>query len=313
MARTFGKVELGSIELFCLAAEQGSFTAAAEAAGISPAAVSRAMARLESRLGVRLFVRTTRRLRLTDSGQTYLLRCREALDRLQQGEREITGAQHNPSGTLRVSLPTTYGHARILPLLPAFQQRYPEVRFEIHVGNRNVDLVAEGYDLVVRARPLADSGLVARPLEQAELVVVAAPAYLAMRGTPQRLEELSRHQCIQFMLPSTGRQVAWPFMENGQETAILTRGDYQCSEDVSAGVRLALAGAGLYQTYRFMVEEALAEGRLCEVLADHGGCSRPFSLLYARDRLHTQALQLFIDYLLTALSPESRDHYAPLL
>lgn len=311
MSRYFNNVELGSIELFCLAAEQGSFTGAAQAAGVSPAAVSRAMARLEGRLGVRLFVRTTRSLRLTDSGERYLLHCREALDRLQEGEREITGAQQNPGGTLRLSLPTTYGHARILPLLPAFQQRYPQVRFDIHVGNRNVDLITEGYDLVVRARPLADTGLIARPLEMAELVVVAAPAYLANNGAPRTLEDLQQHQCIQFLLPSNGRPVAWPFMEKGRETAILTCGQYHCSEDVSAGVRLAQAGAGLYQTYRFMVEAALKRGELQEVLADHGGCVRPFSLVYARDRLHTRSLRLFIDYLVDALSPEQREPYAP--
>ena len=301
MARYFGNVELGGIELFCLAAEQGSFTGAAQAAGISPAAVSRAMARLETRLGVRLFVRTTRSLRLTDSGQTYLLHCREALGRLQEVERELTGAQQQPSGTVRLSVPTTYGHARILPLLPVFQQRYPQVRFDIHVGNRNVDLVAEGYDLVVRARPPADSGLVARPLEQAELVVVASPDYLAARGEPQDLSDLDSHQCIQFLLPSTGRHVAWPFMENGQETAMLTRGEYQCQEDVSAGIQLARAGAGLYQTYRFMVETPLARGELREVLAPYAGCARPFSLLYARDRLLSRPVRLFIDYLLEAV------------
>ncbi|WP_416392082.1 LysR family transcriptional regulator [Alloalcanivorax xenomutans] len=306
MARYFGNVELGGIELFCLAAEQGSFTGAAHAAGISPAAVSRAMTRLEARLGVRLFVRTTRSLRLTDSGQTYLLHCREALGRLQDVERELTGAQQRPAGTIRLSVPTTYGHARILPLLPAFQQHYPQVCFDIHVGNRNVDLVTERYDLVVRARPPVDSGLVARPLEQADLVVVASPDYLAKRGPPRSLSDLATHQCIQFLLPSTGRHVAWLFMKNGQETAMFTDGDYQCREDVSAGIRLALAGAGLYQTYRFLVEEPLAQGELREVLTPHGGCSRPFSLLYAKDRLLSLPVRLFIDYLLAAVPQHNR-------
>ncbi|MAX56020.1 MAG: LysR family transcriptional regulator [Alcanivoracaceae bacterium] len=301
MARYFGNVELGGIELFCLAAEQGSFTRAAQAAGISPAAVSRAMGRLEARLGVRLFVRTTRSLRLTDSGQTYLQHCQGALESLKEVERELSGAQQQPAGTIRLSVPTTYGHARILPLLPAFQRRYPQVRFDIHVGNRNVDLMAEGYDLVVRARPPADSGLVARPLEQAELVVVASPEYLATRGAPQNLGNLDDHQCIQFLLPRTGRHVAWLFMENGQETAMLTRGDYQCQEDVSAGIQLARAGAGLYQTYRFMVEAQLAQGELHEVLQPYAGCARPFSLLYARDRLLSQPVRLFIDYLLDSV------------
>ncbi len=139
MQRKFDDLLLGSIELFCLAAELGSFTLAATAASVTPAAVSRSVARLEERLGVRLFVRTTRQIRLTDSGRRYFEQCRDALSQLVDAEREATGQQATPAGVLRISMPTPYGHYRVLPLLPAFRERYPDVRVETHLSNRNID------------------------------------------------------------------------------------------------------------------------------------------------------------------------------
>ncbi|MFZ3206673.1 MAG: LysR family transcriptional regulator, partial [Pseudomonas sp.] len=152
MRRQFDDVLLGSIELFCLAAEIGSFTGAALAAGVTPAAVSRSVSRLEARLGVRLFVRTTRSIRLTEGGLAYHRQCRGALNQMLEAERELMGQQQAPSGTLRISIPTTYGHHRILPLLPEFRRHYPQVRVDIHLGNRNIDFVDEGYDLAIRVR-----------------------------------------------------------------------------------------------------------------------------------------------------------------
>ncbi|MFP3244818.1 MAG: LysR family transcriptional regulator, partial [Paraburkholderia sp.] len=133
MQRQFDDLLLGSIELFCLAAETGSFTAAANSAGVTPAAVSRSVARLEERLSVRLFVRTTRQIRLTDSGRRYFEQCRDALTQLAEAEREATGQQTAPSGVLRISMPTPYGHYRVLPLLAEFRERYPLVQVETHL------------------------------------------------------------------------------------------------------------------------------------------------------------------------------------
>src|ERR1700756_3722108 len=132
MHRHFDDVQLGSIELFCLAAEPGSFTAAANTAGVTPAAVSRSIARLEKRLGVRLFVRSTRSIRLTEGGQAYFQQCRAALDQLVDAERKVTGEQVQPSGTIRITTPTTYGHHRLLPLLPLFRARYPLIKVDVH-------------------------------------------------------------------------------------------------------------------------------------------------------------------------------------
>lgn len=298
MSRQFDDVLLGSIELFCLAAEVGSFTGAALAAGVTPAAVSRSVSRLEERLGVRLFVRTTRSIRLTDGGRDYHQQCRSALNQMLEAERRLTGQQLEPSGTLRISLPTTYGHLRVLPLLPEFRRRYPQVRVEVNLSNRNIDFVEGGYDLAIRVRAQPDSGLVARLLEDAALVVFAAPDYLARAGTPQDLDDLARHECIQFELPSSGRRIPWLFNGPDGPCEVLAESAYVCSEDLFGGVTLAKHGAGLFQTYRFMGERELAEGSLVEVLKPYAGRSRPFSLLYPHGRHVPLRLRAFIDFLL---------------
>ncbi len=300
MKRQFDDIQLGSIELFCLAAEHGGFTAAALVAGVTPAAVSRSVSRLEERLGVRLFVRTTRHIRLTEGGRSYFEQCRLALTQLVDAEREVTGQQLNPSGVLRISLPTTYGHYRILPLLPAFRERYPGVKVEVHLSNRNIDFVGEGYDLVIRVRAQPDSGLIARHLEDAVLVLVASPAYLQRAGIPETLDDLAHHECIQFELPSSGRRISWLFKENGKDREVHTDGSYCCSDDVLGGVTLAKSGAGLFQTYRFIVEQELAEGKLLEVLRPHSGRSRPFSLLYPHSRHIPIRVRVFVDFLMAA-------------
>ncbi len=298
MHRHFDDVLLGSIELFCLAAEAGGFTAAAHNAGVTPAAVSRSIGRLEKRLGVRLFVRSTRSIRLTEGGKAYFERCRAALDQLVEAERKVTGEQAQPSGTIRISTPTTYGHHRLLPLLPQFRARYPLIRLDVHISNRNIDFHDENFDVAIRVRAQPDSTMVARPLEEAPLVVVASPAYLKRAGTPKTLVELELHECIQFDLPSSGRQIAWLFQEDGHDKEILSPGNYSCSEDVLGGVTLAKAGAGLFQTYRFIVEKDLAEGTLVEVLQAYGGRSRPYSLLYPHGRLLPSRVRVFIDFLM---------------
>jgi DNA-binding transcriptional LysR family regulator len=303
MKRNFDEMQLGSIELFCLAAELSSFTAAANTAGVTPAAVSRSIARLEERLGVRLFVRTTRQIRLTDGGKRYFEECRSALQQLMEAERAVTGGQAAPAGPLRISVPTPYGHYRLLPVLPQFRRLYPDVTFEVHVSNRNIDFGGESYDMAIRGRAPDDSSLIARKLEDAELVLVASPAYLKRAGTPKSIDDLHKHECIQFDLPSTGRKIPWPFRIDGKQVDVETGGGYTCAEDVLGIVTLARAGAGLVQAYRFIVERDLAEGTLVELLPRHGGTSRPFFLLYPHARHLSLRMRTFVDFLTEKLIP----------
>ncbi len=288
-----------------MTAELGGFTAAAHEAGVTPAAVSRSISRLETRLGVRLFARTTRKISLTDAGRTYFAQCRQALDQLIEAERDIGGWQSVPSGVVRLSLPTPYGQFRILPLLAEFSAEYANVRFDVHTSNRNIDFVGDGYDLAVRARTPPDSGLIARKLEDAEVVVVAAPGYLRRAGTPKTTGDLKNHDCIQFVLPSSGRPIPWSFRVDGRDVDVATQGTYSCLEDVTAGVALTLSGAGLYQVYRFIVEQEIARGELTEVLTGLSGRSRPFSLLYPHKAHMPLRVRTVIDFLLRRLRSPS--------
>jgi DNA-binding transcriptional LysR family regulator len=298
MNRHFDDILLGSIELFCLAAEAGSFTGAAHTAGVTPAAVSRSISRLEKRLGVRLFVRSTRSIRLTEGGKSYFEQCRAALNQLVEAERKVTGEQIQPSGTLRISAPTTYGHHRLLPLLPLFRAKYPLIKLEVQISNRNVDFHEENFDLAIRFRSPPDSTMTARHLEDATLVVVASPAYLKRAGEPRKLADLEQHECIQFDLPSSGRRIPWLFKEDGNEREIILGGNYSCTEDLLACVTLAKADAGLFQTYKFIVKKELADGSLVEVLQAFGGCSRPLSLLYPHGRSLPSRVRAIIDFMI---------------
>ena len=301
MQRQFEGVLLGSIELFCLAAELESFTAAAAAASVNPAAVSRTVAGLEKRLGVQLFVRTTRQIRLTDPGKRYFEQCREALNHLADAEREATGQQTTPAGVLRISMPTPYAHYRVLPLLAEFRKRYPGVTVETHLSNRNIDFADEGFDLAIRGRAPRDSGLIARKLEDSELVVVASPIYLRRANKLKTLDDLANHECIQFELPSSGRNIPWQFNQDGNSVEISTLGGVGSSGDVLAGVTLARHGAGIFQTYRFVVEKDIADGTLTELLTQYGGCSRPFILLYPHGRHLASRVRGFVDFLMEKL------------
>jgi DNA-binding transcriptional LysR family regulator len=305
MQRQFEDLLLGSIELFCFAAELESFTDAATAASVTPAAVSRSVARLEERLGVRLFVRTTRQIRLTDEGRRYFEQCRGALNQLADAEREATGQQSTPSGVLRISMPTPYSHYRVLPLLAEFRARYPDVTVETHLSNRNIDFAEEGFDLAIRGRAPDDSGLIARKLEDAELVVVASPAYLKTalksKGKLDSPDDLIHHDCVTFALPSTGRNIPWIFRHDGADFETMVRSGYGTSGDVLAGATLARHGAGLFQTYRFVVEQDLKDGTLREVLTQYGGRSRPFVLLYPHARHLSSRVRCFVDFLVEKL------------
>jgi DNA-binding transcriptional LysR family regulator len=297
MSERFEAMQLGSIEMFCKAAELGGFTAAAVALGVTAAAVSRSIGRLEVRLGVRLFVRTTRRVNLTDDGRLYFDQCAQALAQIAQAGRAVAGHQDVPAGVLRISLPTTYAHYRLLPLLPQFAQAFPKVQIDVSVSNRNIDFVEEGFDLAIRLGVPQDSRLVARKLEDASLGVFAAPAYLKQHGVPKTLADLKKHACVQFVLPSTGKPMPWLLREAGQDIERTFTGQVRVQDDVLGCVSYAKAGGGLVQIYHFIAKQAQAAGELTEVLRAHAGRSRPFSVLYPHNRHLSARVRAFVDFL----------------
>ena len=301
MSRDFDPVQLGSIELFCKAAELGSFTLAAASLGLTPAAVSRGIARLEARLQVKLFARSTRQIRLTDDGRLYFEQCAQALAQIRETERALSGRQTDPGGMLRISAPTTYSHYRLLPCLAKFCARYPRLKIEINISNRNIDFVDEGYDLAIRLGVPEDSRLVARKLENATLGIFAAPAYLQARGVPQTPDDLHQHACIQFVMPSSGRPVGWRFMQDGQEQEIMFDAALSVTDDVLGCVSLARGGGGFCQSYHFIVADRLQRGELVEVLQPYAGCSRPFSILYPHNRHLAASVRAFVDFMLAEI------------
>ncbi|MFP5391849.1 MAG: LysR family transcriptional regulator [Gammaproteobacteria bacterium] len=292
---------LGNIELFCHTAELASFTKAAARAAVTQAAVSRAVSRLEAQFGVQLLVRSTRSVRLTERGRTFYEQCRQALHMLADAERELSGDQQETSGTVRLSLPTSYGHCRVLPILADFMQAHPRIKLDIQLSNRNADLIADGFDLAIRARVPADSGLIACKLEEAPLLMAASPAYLRRHGMPQSLDDLARHRCIGFERPRTGQLVPWLVLEEGAVREITPEPVLLISDDIQGVPRAAMHGLGICQTYRFMVEDQLRAGLLAEVLPAHGGATRPFSLLYPGQRHMPRRVRVLIDYLLARL------------
>lgn len=299
MKRHFNDMQIGSIELFCLAAEHKSFTIAAAEAGVTPTAVSRSIGRLESRMGVKLFSRTTRRVNLTDAGQQYFEQCSQALAQLIDAEQCVMGRQNKPAGLIRISLPVTYGHIRIFPLLTEFKALYPDVLFDVNLSNRNVDFIGEGYDISIRVRQQPDSSLIARHFEDLDLIIIASPKYLSSRPIPRVLEDLAYHDCIQFKLPSTGINIPWIFNTADGLCEVNTKGSFRCSEDLVAGVTLAVNGAGLFQSYRLFAEEDIKAGRLVEVLKDYSGATRPYTILYPGNKLMPLRLRVFIDFLIS--------------
>lgn len=282
MARRFD--HLSDVEAFITVVDKGTVSAGAVALATTPTVVSRAIKRLEARLGVQLLRLTTRRLGITEAGSLYLDKMREAFSLIDHVERTLQAPGEALGGRLRLSAPTTYGHYRLPPLLALFCQKHPEVQIELYLCNRNVDLVAENFDLAIRVGALPDSGLVGRTLEEARLCLVAAPGYLASAGTPATIEALKQHTCLSFIVPSSGRIRPWCLMENGQPQEWTPQGNIRVAEDVLGLVSLARSGMGICQTYEFIVREQLGNGQLVELLGPASGCHRRFSIIYPPHR-----------------------------
>jgi len=295
MARQFD--HMADVEAFVTIADKGKISAAAVALGTTPSVLSRAVARLEARLGIQLMRRTTRRLSMTEAGNLYLEQMRHAFGLIADAERAIQGQDGELSGKVRLSVPTTYGHYRLPALLQPFMARHPQVSIELSISNRNVDLVAEGYDMAIRLGELADSGLAAKRLGDEAVCLVASPDYLKRAGTPQNLEQLGRHACLPFIMPSSGRQAPWLLHVDGQDIDWLAPARMLVSDDVLGVVSLAQQGLGICQTYHFVAQERLNSGQLLEVLPGLRGRSRPFTLIYPPHRRMSAASRALIDSL----------------
>jgi DNA-binding transcriptional LysR family regulator len=279
---------------FARVVEANGFTSAARALGLSKASVSKLVARLEDRLGVRLLNRSTRRLGLTEAGRDYYERARRILAEVEEAEQSAASRQANPRGQLRVNAPVTFGQTHLAPLLPRFMRRYPQVHVDMVLNDRFVDLIEEGFDLAVRVAELPSSSLIARRLCDAPHVAAAAPAYLKARGIPKHPNDLMHHDCLIYSYLATGEE--WRFIEAGKSFGVRVSGPLRANNgDVLR--HAAVAGLGIVYGPDFVVSEALASGALVKLL--EGWCTRDAGVyaVYPPGRPLGAKLRVFVDFL----------------
>ncbi len=285
---------LESMAVFVKAADLGSFTAAADALGLSSQMVGKHVGFLEKRLGARLLNRTTRRQSLTAIGQTFYERCRAILTEAEAAEALVHDLSASPRGRLRVNAPVTFGACSLAPLVMRYLRTYPGVEVELTLNDRYVDVVDEGYDVVIRLGPLKDSNLVARVLRPFHLVACASPAYLAARGTPLTPHDLAGHECLGFIYASGFPFSEWRFFKDGRDHTIAVRSRFQ-SNDSRILRDAALDGCGIILQADSFVGDDLASGALVRVLADYETPSREMHALFHGGRPPTPKLRTFVD------------------
>lgn len=295
---------LESMAAFVKAAELGSFAAAAESLGVSPQMVAKHVAALESRLGLRLISRTTRRQSLTEFGQRYCESCRTILGDIQDAEAEATEVRKVARGVLRINAPVTFGTHALLPVITRYLVENPEVQADVVLSDRLVDLVEDGFEAVIRIGPLSEtSALSARELSPYKLIACAAPGYFEERGVPATPDDLSRHECLGFSYWSQAMAREWTFRKAGTLFRIPVHGRLRAN-DWKGLHHAALVGFGVTLGPMVALRDDIAAGRLVQVLADYDGPSRPMHLLYAQDRRMTPKLRHFIDTVLAAFPRE---------
>ena len=256
---------LKDIPVFVASVEAGSFAQAAVRLHLSRSAVGKSIARLEERLGVRLFHRTTRSQRLTDNGALFYERCLRALEEIRGAESQLETGKHQVSGRLRVAVPVLFGRQCIAPLLIELAQEHPGLELEMSFSDRVVDLVEEGFDMAVRNAALADSSvLVARKLGEHRMVLCAAPEYLLKKGQPQSVNDLSQHTAINYL--SAGRVLSWQLMDNEGTSHTFTPRSSLNMDDLQAICDAALAGHGIAWLPCWMVSKDIHEGKLVPLL-----------------------------------------------
>lgn len=296
---------LASISAFVRTAEQGSFARAGQTLGVHGSAVSKSVARLEEHLGLRLFHRTTRSLSLTEEGQVFLEGCLRILGDLDEVERTMSRRSGLPRGRLTVALPVALGRLHILPALSRLFADHPGVELAVHLDDRYVDLVAEGFDAAVRIGMPTDSSLIGRRLTDVRYVVCASDAYLTEMGVPEVPEDLLRHRCVTFVPAVGARPSPWRFARGDPRTSfdLAVSGPLRLN-NAEALVAAAVEGAGLVQLHAYLATPAIAAGRLRPVLeaffADDGP---PITVLYPSARQLSPKTRMFVDVLTALFSP----------
>lgn len=293
---------LNGFAVFVQVAETRSFVAAGRLLGVSASAVGKSVARLEEKFGARLFHRSTRSVTLTAEGAMFLERCRRILAEVEAAELELSQATAAPRGNLRISLPLV--SSLVLPVLGEFMAAYPEIVLDLDFTDRLVDVVEEGFDAVVRSGEPADSRLSARRLGSFELMLVASPAYLAQRGTPQVPEDLLEHTCLHYRFPNSGKLETWPLRRAPGEPELQLPTSMICN-NIETRMCFAMQGRGIACLPDFAVKTPLAEGELRRVLPEHAQRFGTFYVLWPASKHPSPKLRALVDFLCSRVFPQS--------
>ncbi len=286
---------LKQIESFVAVATKGSLTASALAEGVAPAVIGRRIDGLEERLGVKLLLRTTRRITLTHEGSAYLEDCQRLLADLASAEASVSAGGVKASGHLRVTAPAGFGRRHVAPLVPSFIAAHPDVSFSLNLSDRVVDIVNEGYDCAVRVGEMPDSNLVSVRLADNRRLCVAAPAYLARAGTPATPADLSRHHCLTLSRDASQTR-GWAFLVDGEVTHLRPSGPLDCS-DGQVLHQWCLQGLGVAWRSTWEVEAEVAEGRLVELLRDHAAPPIGIYAVFTQRKHLPLRVRLWIDHI----------------
>ena len=285
---------LSGIVFFVQAAKTRSFSEAGRNLGVSSSAVGKSVARLEERLGIRLFHRSTRNITLTAEGALFLERCRRILGELEAAEQELSETRQAPKGRLRISLPLV--SQLVMPTLTAFMHNYPAIELDVDFSDRLVDVIEEGFDVVIRTGDLTDSRLMSRALGTFRLRLVAAPGYLTQNGIPVVPADLASHACLQHKFPSTGRFEPWPLKRNEGEMELTLPTRMVCNTTETL-IDVARAGLGIACLPDFMVRDAIKRGELVTLLDNFIEHQGSFRLLWPSSKHLSPKLRVFIDFM----------------
>lgn len=284
-----------AITVFTKVVETGSFVGAAERLGVSVSAVSRHVAELEAHLDVRLLNRTTRRLSLTESGTAFYQHCVQLLADLDEAEQSAAASAITPRGTLRLSASVTFGERHLAPAIAAFIERYPDMRFDVELSDRAVDLVEEGFDAALRIGAIGSQNLVGRPVGQTRLVCSAAPAYLERRGEPKQPEELAGHECLTYEYAS--QRNTWSFRDrDGSMRQVKVSGSVHANSGRFLEA-LAVEGRGIAYEPDFICGPDIRAGRLVAILLDFQLPPATIQLVYPSRRHLSAKVRAFADFL----------------
>ena len=286
---------LSGLTAFVRTADLGSFVAAGRVLGLSASAVGKAVTNLERELGVRLLQRSTRSIRLTEEGRLFHERCRRILDDLDDAEASLADAVATPRGRLRVSVPIVSYHL-LLPVLPEFVRRYPEIELDLDFNDRIVDLIDEEVDVAIRSGVLPDSRLMTRALRPFQLLLCAAPSYLRVHGTPECPRDLEGHHAVRFRFPNSRKLQEWPITlpPEGKEPRLKTVLNCNNMEALGGAV---LSGLGIGCLPDFLARNHLRDGRLHTVLDAHLDAPGQFHLLWPSNRHLSPKVRVFVDFL----------------